>query len=169
MMWWSRSSDARYGSGRSNDSNGPTNLRWSSRNVLAALKSPLPSAFWNPFTTSFALVMLPHFSCGRFGASCQQVMIGPPGIRNQKKLPIPGTSTRGKTTSAPAALTREGDVEIGHPHVVRAVRPLLRLRRPDSAPAARRRETHVLPAEHLHALERPAEDLLQETSCCLGV
>src|SRR3989440_4001224 len=41
-------------------------------------------------------------SSGNAGASCHAAKIGPPGMRNQKKLPIPGMSTRGRTIAPPA-------------------------------------------------------------------
>src|SRR5205809_8036793 len=40
-------------------------------------------------------------SSGSAGASCPAAKIGPPGLRTQKKLPIPGMSTRGRTIAPP--------------------------------------------------------------------
>src|SRR3989475_7833903 len=45
MMWCSFPNASRYGSGRLNDSNGPTNDRSSCRYFRAPAKSPFPSAF----------------------------------------------------------------------------------------------------------------------------
>src|SRR2546426_1109320 len=41
-------------------------------------------------------------SVGSAAASCHAAKIGPPGIRNQKNLPMPGISTRGRTMAPPA-------------------------------------------------------------------
>src|SRR5207249_7870457 len=69
-MWCSLPRASRYGSGRWNDSNGPTNDKSSWRYVRAPAMSPLPSAFWYAVTMSFAFAIYSR-SFGNAGASCQ--------------------------------------------------------------------------------------------------
>src|SRR5205823_6576704 len=154
---------SKYGSGRWNDSNGPTNDKSSWRYVRAPAMSPFPSAFWYAITMSFAFVIYSR-SFGNAGASCHAARIGPPGDPEPEEAPHPRDvhPRQDDLSAGPHDLPR-GPVEVVHADIVHAARDLLRLHRPDApAATAGRLEREVLAERELHRLKTPREDLLQE-------
>src|SRR6266480_3891973 len=150
-MWCSLPRASRYGSGRWNDSNGPTNDKSSWRYVRAPAMSPLPSAFWYAVTMSFAFAIYSR----SFGSA---------GDPEPEEAPHPRDvhPRQDDLSASPHDLPR-GSVEVVHADVVHAARDLLRLHRPDApAPAAGRLEREVLAERELQRLETPREDFLQE-------